>query len=99
MSNLVQWSAIVAFIIPLLMALLKQTQWPAHVKAALFFGVSLIAAGGTAYFQGELTGKRWLDSALIIVPAAAAFYHGFWKPVGIAPKLEEVTTISSGSTP
>ena len=98
MTNLAQWSAIVAFVIPLVMALLNQTQWAAHIKAALFFAVSLVAAGGTAYFQGDLTGKRWLDSALIIVPAAAAFYHGFWKPVGIAPKLEEITTVGE-STP
>jgi len=68
MSNLAQWSAIVAFFVPIVMALLNQTGWPAQLKAVLFFAVSLVAAGGTAYFQGDLTGKRWLDSALIVVP-------------------------------
>ena len=56
-----------------------------------FFAVSLVAAGGTAYFQGDLTGKRFLDAALVIVPAAAAFYHGWWKPSGVAPAIEEST--------
>lgn len=99
MTNLAQWSAIVAFAIPIVMALLNQAQWSAQVKAGLFFAVSLVAAGGTAYFQGDLTGRRWLDSALIIVPAAAAFYHGFWKPSSLAPKLEEATTLGSSSSP
>ncbi len=91
MSNLTQWSAIVAFVVPLVLSVLNQTKWRAEFKAAVFFVVSVLAAGGTAYFQGELTGKRWLDSALVIVPAAAAFYHGFWKPVGVAPAIEQKT--------
>lgn len=93
MSNLVQWAAIVAFFVPIVMSLLNQSGWSAQIKAVLFFGVSLIAAAGTAYFQGDLTGKRWLDAALVIVPAAAAFYHGFWKPSGVTTAIEETTTI------
>lgn len=96
MNNLAQWSAIVAFLVPLAVSLLNQKHWPAQLKAVLFFGVSVVAAAGTAYFQGDFTGKRWLDSALIVVPAAAAFYHGFWKPSSIAPAIEEATTVGGG---
>ena len=95
MNNLVQWSAIVAFFVPLVLSVLNQSKWSSQVKAIIFFGVSLLAAAGTAYFQGDLTGKRWLDSALVIVPAAAAFYHGWWKPNGVAPAVEEATNVSS----
>jgi hypothetical protein len=94
MSNLVQWSAIVAFVIPLVLSVLNQSKWSSQVKAGLFFAVSLVAAAGTAYFQGDLTGKRWLDSAIVIVPAAAAIYHGFWKPVGLAPAIEQKTNVT-----
>jgi hypothetical protein len=93
MSNLVQWSAIVAFIIPLVLSVLNQSKWSPRVKAGLFFAVSLVAAAGTAYFEGDLDGKPWLDSALVIVPAGAAFYHGFWKPTTIAPKIEQKTNL------
>jgi hypothetical protein len=99
MSNLVQWSAIVAFFIPILLSLLNQAKFSKELKAVIFFAVSLVAAGGTAYFQGDLTGRRWLDSALVIVPAAAAFYHGFWKPSSIAPKLEEISNFGGGGEP
>ena len=93
MSNLAQWSAIVAFFVPIVLSFLIQSKWSTQVKAVVFFGVSIIAAGGTAYFQGDLTGKRWLDSALIIVAAAAAFYHGFWRPTGVAPTIEQGTNL------
>ena len=80
MNNLALWSAVVAFCLPPVLSVLIQSKWTARVKAMVFFGVCLIAAAGTAYFQGDLTGRRWLDAALIIVAGAAAFYHGFWKP-------------------
>lgn len=93
MNSLAQWSLIVAFFVPLVMSVLNQSKWSAQIKAGLFFAVSLVAAAGTAYFQGDLTGKRFVDSALVIVAAGAAFYQGWWKPVGVAPKLEEVTNL------
>lgn len=96
MSNLAQWSALVAFFIPLVTSILVQSKWSSRMKAIVFFAVAIVAAGGTAYFQGDLTGKRWLDSALIIVAAAAAFYHGFWKPTAVAPTIETRTNLVDG---
>lgn len=92
MSSLQQWSLIVAFFVPPVVALINQKKWDSKVKAVVFFGVSLLAAGGTAYFQGDLTGKRFLDAALVIVAAAAAYYHGLWKPTEVAPAIEEATS-------
>lgn len=91
MSNLVQWAAIVAFFVPVVVAAINRRRWTARVKAVVFFAVALVAAAGTAYFQGDLTGKRWLDAALVIVPAAAAFYHGLFKPTGVTDTVEEKT--------
>ena len=92
MGNLTQWSLIVAFFVPPVVALVNQQKWSSKIKAVVFFGVSLIAAAGTAYFQGDLTGKRFLDSALLIVAAAAAYYHGLYKPTGVAPTIEKATS-------
>jgi hypothetical protein len=93
MTNLTQWALIVAFFVPPVVALVNQTKWSSKLKAVVFFGVSLVAAGGTAYFQGDLTGRRFLDAALIIVAAAAAYYHGLWKPTEVAPTIEKATSV------
>lgn len=90
-ANLAQWSAIVAFFVPPVVAVVNRTAWLAHVKALVFFAVSLAAAAGTAYFQGDLTGKRWLDASLLIVAAAAAYYRGLWKPAGVTDAIETAT--------
>lgn len=93
MSNLTLWASIVAFFVPVVLSLLNQSKWSPQFKAVVFFVVSLVAAAGTAYFQGDLTGKRWVEAALIIIAAGAAFYHGWWKPSGIAPGLERSTDL------
>lgn len=93
MSSLQQWSLIVAFFVPPAVALVNQTKWSSQLKAIVFFAISLLAAAGTAYFQGDLTGKRFLDSALVIVAAAAAYYHGLWKPTQVAPTIEKATSV------
>ncbi len=93
MTNLQQWSLIVAFFVPPVVALVNQQSWSSKLKAVVFFGVSLVAAAGTAYFQGDLTGKRFLDAALLIVAAGAAYYHGLWKPTDVAPTIEKSTSV------
>lgn len=93
MTNLQQWSLIVAFFVPPVVALVNQTGWSSKLKSVVFFAVSLVAAAGTAYFQGDLTGKRFLDSALLIVAAGAAYYHGLWKPTEVAPTIEKSTSV------
>lgn len=93
MSNLQQWSLIVAFFVPPVVALVNQQKWDSRLKAVVFFAVSLVAAAGTAYFQGDLTGKRFLDAALVIVAAGAAYYHGLWKPTQVAPTIEKATSV------
>jgi hypothetical protein len=99
MSNLQQWAAIVAFFVPPVVALINQQHWSSQLKAVVFFAISLIAAAGTAYFQGDFTGKRWLDCSLIIVAAAAAYYHGLWKPTNVAPTIEASTSVGGSPAP
>jgi hypothetical protein len=98
-SNLVYWSMIVAFFVPPVVAVINQSHWVKEVKAALFFVVALLAAGGTAYFQGDLTGRRWLESALIIVAGAAAYYHGLFKPTGVTDSIETATDVNRQQMP
>lgn len=94
MSNLAQWSLIVAFFVPIVVATINQSHWSSRVKALVFFAVSLVAAAGTAFFQGDLTGKRWLDASLLIVAGGAAYYKGLHKPTGVADRVENATNVS-----
>lgn len=87
-SNLVLWSALVAQIMPPLIALINRAWWPSELKAGVAFVATLAAAAGVAYFQGNVTGDV-VTSFLIIFTLATVMYRQFWKPSGITPMLEE----------
>lgn len=90
-TNLEKWNLIVGFALPPVIALVKQTHWPIPTQALLTFGASCVAAIGTCYWKSELTSATWLESALTILVATVAVYHGFWKPTGIADRVAAVT--------
>lgn len=94
MSNLAYWSMIVAFFIPIVVSVVTQSNWASKAKAIVFFVVSVVAAAGTAYFQGDLTGRNFVESALLILAAATSFYKGIFKPTGLAERIESATDVS-----
>lgn len=94
MSNLAMWSLIVGFLLPPAIAVVQQPRWSEPVRAIVMFVVCLIAAAGTAYFQGDLTGRRWIQAALLIVVATIATFKGLWKPTRVAPEIEAATSRS-----
>jgi len=95
MSNFEMWSLIVGFLLPPALSLIIQTGWGRRVQAALAFAASLVAGAGTAYFQGDLTGRRFIEASLVVLVAAVATYQGFWKPTGAAAAIEETTNLGS----
>ena len=88
------WSLIVGFLLPPAIAVVQQPRWSEPVRAIVMFVVCLIAAAGTAYFQGDLTGRRWIQAALLIVVATIATFKGLWKPTRVAPEIEAATSRS-----
>lgn len=93
MSNLEMWSLIVGFLLPPVLALIMQSKWPTQFKAIIAFVGCAIAGAGTAYFQGDLTGRRWIEAGLLILVASISTYHGLWKPTKVAPAIESKTTL------
>jgi hypothetical protein len=90
------WSLIVGFLLPPALAVVQQTPWPASVKAIIAFAASAVAGVGVAYFAGDLTGRNWLSSALVVLVTAISTYQGFWKPTKIGPTIETKTNFVSG---
>lgn len=94
MTNLVLWSTLVGFFAPPILAVIQQAKWSNRVRASVTFAAAVVAGAGTAYFQGDLTGRRFVEAGMVILVAGISTYHGFWKPTGIAPGVENVTSPS-----
>ena len=96
MSNLEMWALIVGFLLPPALSFVMQSGWSQRLQAIVAFAACAIAGAGTAYFQGELTGERFVEAGLVILVATIATYKGFWKPTGISPSIEVKTNVDGG---
>lgn len=96
MTNIVMWSSIVGFFLPPVLALVQQPSWSNRVRSAVAFVACAVAGAGTAYFQGELTGRRFVEAGLVVLVTAMATFRNFWKTTGITPTIEEATALKSG---
>lgn len=95
MTDLEMWSGLVAYLLPLVIALAQQPHLPNFVRVLITCVSCVVASVVTTALQGELDWTRWGHSALVVGIGTFAFYHGFWKPSGIAPAVENATSVSS----
>lgn len=94
MSNLEMWALIVGFLLPPALSIIIQTGWKQSVQAVIAFLACALAGAGTAYFQGDLTGRRFVEAGLVVLVTTIATYKGFWKPTGVSPQIEAKTNLS-----
>ena len=92
MTNLQLWSIVVGFFLPPVQAIIQQQSFSTQLRAGINFVACAVAAVGVTYFQGDLTGRRFIEAGLVILVTTIATYSGTWKPTGIAPGIEKATS-------
>lgn len=95
MSSLQMWSLVVGFFLPPVQAIIQQQSFSTELRAGVNFVACAVAAVGVAYFQGDLTGRRFIEAGLVILVTTIATYKGTWQPTGIAPGIEKATSPGS----
>lgn len=93
MTNFEMWNLIVGFVLPPALSIVIQSAWSERLKAIVAFVACAVAGAGVAYFQGELTGQRFVEAGLVVLVTAVATYRNFWKPTGISPAIESRTNV------
>jgi hypothetical protein len=95
MDNQITVTAVLAAVnalMPLVVSLVVQQHWSSHVKALIALCFTLLS-GVAAIYQG---GADPRDVAIALPVAAAAMeasYRLYWKPTGIAPWIEDLTSM------
>lgn len=87
------WLLVVGFLLPLVISVIQQQSWSDQLRALVAFAACVVAGAGTAYFQGDFTGKRVISGILIVAVTALTTYRNFWKPTNISPTIETMTTL------
>ena len=90
------YSLLVGFFLPPALSIVQQARFSDKLRAAIAFVACVIAGAGVAYFQGDLTGKRFVSAALIVLTVGLATYRNFWKPTGVSPTIERATDVGGG---
>lgn len=93
MTDFEMYALLIGFFLPPALSVVQQTGWSNRLKAVVAFLACALAGVGLAYFQGELTGKRFATGALVILVTALATYRNFWRPTGISPAIETKTNV------
>jgi drug/metabolite transporter (DMT)-like permease len=91
-TNMIMWSALVGFFLPLAIEVPKRQTWPSWVKGLFAFACCLLAAAGTAFFSGTLQNFRDIATASLFVTfTALGSYKLLWKSSGISEKINNAT--------
>ena len=93
MTDFEMYSLLVGFFLPPVLSIVQQSSWSDRLRAVVAFAACLLAGAGVAYFQGDLTGKRFITGALVVMVTGLATYRNFWKPTGVAPAIETKTNV------
>lgn len=93
MTNSELWPLMVGVVMPIIVALVVQTQWGSCAKSIVAVLICSLGGYGTAYFTGQLDGKDVARDIMLVIIATKTFYSAFWKPTGICDVIENATTI------
>ena len=82
---------------PFVIALINQRGWNPKVKGLVAFAACLGTSAILAALHGTLNLATWRDTAIVVTGASLVMYHALWKPSGLAPAVEDKTTITAGT--
>lgn len=90
-SDLVMWSGLVAFAMPAAIAAVNRSAWSPAAKAVAAFLACAAAGAGTAWFSGHFAGREVVSAILVVFTLAIGYYHAWWRPSGLAGRIERAT--------
>jgi hypothetical protein len=96
--ELVELSALVGTGLPVVAAVLKQDRLGRRANTVIAAGLAMVVAFGVTAAGHELTAVSVLISFTATYTTAVAFYHGLWKPTGVAPAIQRYTSLGRRRT-
>jgi len=100
-QDLAMWNAIVAAVLPMIIALIQQPTFPRWARATITLVVCAIGGLVTTYVTDQWNSEDVVTSVLTIFAAVLAFHTAFFKPTGITDAIENATSkaIHKGNEP
>jgi hypothetical protein len=99
LDNPTLWALAVGFFSPPVISAIQQSRWSPRVRSLVAFTFYLLVAAVTAWIAGLFNAADLVRLVLLIFLAAATSYKALWKPTGVSPAIEKVTSPKSDDEP
>ena len=83
-------AALAGLALPLVLSMVNQRGWSGQTKSFIMFAACLVVTAADRLLTGTSTG----DELVVVLTATVSSYYGFWKPTGIAGRVEDATMFS-----
>lgn len=90
--DLAQWSALVGFLLPLVVAVIQRPSFSKRMRTIIGIIGSVVAAFFAAWAQGKLNWEGWATSLIFISLTSWTSYLAVWVPAGAAAWVEAKTS-------
>lgn len=88
-------AAIAAAVLPPIIAFINQRHWPTQVKGLVALLTCFLYGLVVLIVRGTLDFTNWRNTVLAVAGVAFVAYKVWWQPSGIAPAIEDTTTLGS----
>lgn len=87
-------SIVIGSLLPNVIAIIVQPSWRKEIRGLAAFGICVIAGGLIALVQGDIgRGSDVATSVVAVLITSQVLYQALWRPSGIVPTIERVTTV------
>jgi hypothetical protein len=90
--ELLETSALIGSMLPVAVAVLKQDRFSRRANTAVAVGTTLAIVIMVVWLGHRLALEAIGVNFVVMYTAAVAFYHGLWRPTGIAPMIQRRTS-------
>lgn len=92
MDDLTMWSLLVGAAAPILISAVQQPRWCDRTRTLATVGCCMLLGTGTAWFNGDLSGRSLVSAVLVVLVAALSTYRNLWRTVGLTQTVEAMTS-------
>ena len=93
-SPITLWLLAVAIFSPPVISTIQQTRFSARLQSIIAFAFYIAVAAVTVWLNGVFSTATLFVAVVVVFLVGSASYKAFWKPTGIAPAIEQATTIT-----
>ena len=86
--NIETYQVVIGFFLPIIISTIARPSWPKDLKFWVSFGVVFIVAMGDLFFSGKFILTDIPGTVLAALAMTIGPYLIFWKPSGLAEKIE-----------